>query len=221
VKVLLLIGSPRGGRSTSASLGLYLLEGLRQKGWEAEDLHVQRSLHSLGGARSLVASVDEVDLVVLSFPLYFDSAPAPLIRAMEIIAQHRHGTGGRTALAAIANCGFIEAKQAQSALETCRLFARDAGFEWKGGLAMGGGPMIDGKPLKDVGSMARNAREALDASVAALAGGQAVPSEAVEAMARPGLPKLLYSLLGNQMWKKEARMNGVGGRLRDRPYRRR
>jgi hypothetical protein len=194
---------------------------LDKKGWETEELHVQRSLHSLGGARSLITSAETADLVVLSFPVYFDSVPAALVRAMELMAQHHDGTRGSTGLMAIANCGFVEAEQARSALETCRLFARDAGFEWRGGLAMGGGLIINGRPLADAGPVTRRAMEALDLTAAALADGHSVPREAIDAMARPGWPKVLFTLLSNQRWRREARMNGVVGRLRDRPYRER
>lgn len=81
--------------------------------------------------------------------------------------------------------------------------------------------MINGRPLADAGSAARRAIEALDLTAAALADGKAVPQEAIDAMAKPGLPRPLYILLGNQRWRREARMNGVAGRLRDRPYRER
>ena len=46
------------------------------------------------------------------------------------------------------NCGFAEAHHNDVALDIYRLFARDAGLHWAGGLAIGGGGMFAGKPLK-------------------------------------------------------------------------
>jgi hypothetical protein len=218
MKAVLLLGSPRGERSTSGSLGLYLLDLLGKKGWDLEDLHVPRSLQSLEGIGSLVSAVDNADLVILSFPTYVDSVPAALVRAMGIIAQQRKGNTERTPLMAMANCGFIEAEQNRTALDICRLFARDAGFEWRGGLALGGGGAIDGRPLAAMGGMARNARRSLELAAEALAEGKALPKEAIDLMAKRGIPRWLYITFGNRGWKQRAKLNGALDRMYDRPF---
>lgn len=215
-----MVGSPRGGRSTSGSLGAYLLGLLKDKGWDTEVVHIQMVIHSLAGARMLVRAVEDADLVMLSFPTYFDSVPAEVVRTMNLLVQHGVVDTERTSFMAIANCGFIEAKQNLTALETCRLFARDAGLKWKGGLALGGGPMIDGRPLGEVGNLARNARRALEQAAEALNNGNAVPDEAIDLMARQSLPRALYIAFSNRGWKKQARLHGVGRSIEDQPFRR-
>ena len=89
----------------------------------------------------MLAAVAAADLVVLSFPLYIDSLPAPVIRALELIADDRAGQAprgdlpqesDRRGLVAICQCGFPEAQQDQVALEICANFARTVGFEWAG-----------------------------------------------------------------------------------------
>jgi hypothetical protein len=192
------------------------MDGLAKKGWDVHELHMNAAVRSPDGERGLVSEVGSADLVVLSFPTYIDSTPAAMVKAMTLLAQQRAGRKKAVPLAAIANCGFHEAGQNGTALEICRLFARDAGFEWNGGLALGGGPAIDGRPLAETGGVGRRARRSLDMAAEALAEGGAVPDEAIEIMAKGGVPRWIYTLTGNRRWKERARRSGVDSSLRDR-----
>jgi putative NADPH-quinone reductase len=87
--VLLLVGSPRGSRSTSESLGDYLLKRLHAHGLKTEKVHIHLLVKSAEGRASLLRAFDSSDLAMLSFPLYFDGVPSPVIAALEIIAEHR------------------------------------------------------------------------------------------------------------------------------------
>jgi putative NADPH-quinone reductase len=153
--VLLLVGSAKRPRSTSESLGTYLGERLGERRFEAETLLLHRALKSDASAdkkhpcEELLAAADRADVLVIAFPLYVDSLPYLVIQAMEHIARHRkdahrqaRGKGKSQRLVAIVNCGFPEARQNDTALAICRQFAREAGFEWAGGLALGGGEAI-------------------------------------------------------------------------------
>ena len=53
---------------------------------------------------------------------------------------------------------------------------------------------------------------------AALAAGRPIPSEAVDLMARPAIPKGVYTVVGGYGWRRAADRNGVRAHLRDRPY---
>ena len=83
---LLLIGSPKPGDSSSESLGGYLLEELEKRGVSTQTLKVARAVRTEEATEELHAAVAAADLIVLSFPLYIDSLPAPAIRALELIA---------------------------------------------------------------------------------------------------------------------------------------
>jgi len=218
--VLLLVGSAKRPRSTSESMGTYLCERLGERGFEAETLLLHRALKSDNGREELLAAADRASVIVLAFPLYVDSLPYLVIRAMELVAQHRQarGEGKRQRLVAIVNCGFPETHQNDTALGICRQFAREAGFEWAGGLALGGGEAISGKSLSQVKGMARNVIKSLDLTATALAEGKPVPQEAVESMAKPIIPAWMYALLGGIGWKRQARKHGVQKKLYDRPY---
>jgi len=86
---LLLVGSPFGFRSTSGSLGSYSMDRLTEKGFTTNKAHIHRLVKTQEGIEELLHLVGISDLVVLTFPLYVDSLPAPVIKTMEIITKHR------------------------------------------------------------------------------------------------------------------------------------
>ncbi len=219
--VLLLVGSVRRPRSTSESLGTYLVERLGERGFEAETLLLHRALKSDKSRAELLTATDRADLLVIAFPLYVDSLPFLVIQAMELVAQHRRVRAGgqRQRLMVIINCGFPEAQHNDAAQGICQQFAREAGFEWAGGLSMGGGSAINGQALSEVQGMARNVIKALDLSAEALAAGKSVPPEALGTMSKPIIPSWAYILMGGWGWKRQAKKHGVNKQLRDRPYR--
>ena len=175
----------------------------------------------------LRAAAASADLIVLSFPLYIDSLPAPTIRALELIAEGRAGAadavGGapdpsRPAFVAICQSGFPEVDHNEVAVEICRNFARDAGFEWAGGLILAAGGMVGGQPLRKLQGMMRSAVKALDLTAEELAAGRPVPDEAVQLMAKPPIPKIGYRFMANWGWRSQFKKRGRGGSLKDQPF---
>ena len=218
--VLLLIGSAKRPRSTSESLGSYLIERLEEQDMEAETMRLYRAYRSEEGRAALLAATGIADLIVLAFPLYVDCLPALTIKALKDIAAHRAIEGHRAGqrLVAIVNCGFPEANQNETALAICRRFAHEVDFEWAGGLALGAGQGIDGRPLADMGRMAGDISAALDIAAEALAEGKAVPEEAIAKMATPMIPVWAYTLVGGINWRLQARQHGALRDLNNRPY---
>ena len=219
-RVLFLIGSPKGSKSTSGSLGTYLLKGLNHNGFDTEKVYIYPSVKSDKGRENLLAAIDRSDILILVFPLYVDSLPSLVIRAMELIAEHRKKITNpkKQMFAAITNCGFPEAHQTDTALSICRRFAQEIGMEWLGGLGLGMGGVVNGKPLEKLGFMTRNVRKSLDLTAAALAIGGRVPQEAVDLMSKRFMPAWLYLWFGNMGWKRHAKKNKVLQKIDDRPY---
>jgi hypothetical protein len=219
---LLLVGSPKPGASSSASLGTYLLEELEKRGLRTNTVNLTRALRSDEATEALHAAVAAADLVVLSFPLYIDSLPAPVIRALELIAARRAGSpvapGDKPAFVAVCQCGFPEAEHNEVALEICRNFAPAAGFEWAGGLGMGAGGMAGGRPLREIRGMMRAAVRGLDLAAAELAAGRPVPDEAVRLMAKPAIPGFAYRFVANRQWRGELKKRGATAPLDARPF---
>jgi hypothetical protein len=193
---------------------------LAAHGAETQKLYVYPALRSETRLNGLIAAVAEADLVILSAPLYVDSLPAAVTELLEILHSDlgQHVRPDQQRLVAISNCGFPEAEQNEIALRIYRCFARQAGFVWAGGLAMGGGEVIKGKPLDESGGMARNLIAALDLAADALAGGEPVPQAAMHLMAKPLMPAWIYRTMGNLGWHVQAIPQGTWRQLRARPW---
>jgi hypothetical protein len=219
-RVVVLIGSPKASKSTSESLGNYLIEQLAARGAHTEKIHVSKVLRSIESTDNMMSAVDKADTVILVSPLYVDSLPYPVTKAFELISEYRQGAGTAKAqkLVAIMNCGFPEAHQNDTAIAICRLFARKIGFEWAGGLALGMGGTIDGQALEKLGGMLRNVKRALELTADAIVAGSSVPQEVVDLMAKPFIPKWLYVLVGNFGWITTSKKYGANKNLRARPY---
>lgn len=217
-RVLLLVGSPKGFSSTSASLASYLGAQLQRLGWQEERLHLTPALALPGGRADLLAAVGHASLVVIASPLYLDAPPYPVILAMELVAQDRQASAvaADQRLLAISNCGFPEAHHNDTALAIYRRFAKETGFEWAGGMALGAGEVVDNKPLEHLGGMVENIRQALMVAAEALADGRPVPRRAIALMARPALPRWLYLLMASRGWRRAGQENGAGD-LKHRP----
>jgi len=218
-RALLLVGSPRTRKSSSASLGEYLFEQMNQRGVETETIYLYTSLNSRERMDKMYAALDTADLVVLAFPLYVDSLPAPVLSDLEKIALHRAQKPTSARFAAIANCGFPEAHHNATALAVCAEFAHSAGFEWMGSLSLGGGQgMVNGIPLKELDGRAIPIRQSLDLAAEALASGSPIPEAARAKLAKLSIPNWLYKFFGSWGWKQTAKGYGAQNHLRSRPY---
>jgi hypothetical protein len=223
-KAFLLVGSPKGTKSSSRVLGTYLASKLAAGGMETSEMIVGRALRSGEDLERMLAEADAADVLVVAFPLYVDSLPGPLTQALEAIADRRKVRGAERAterepkLLAVVNCGFPETLQNEPAVAIMKKFAAEAGFHWAGGLALGMGGAVSGSGLEKRGGMVRNVVKALDLTAEALLKGADAPAEAVELMARPLIPKWLYFAMANMGWKQQARKHGVRRQMRARPY---
>ncbi len=223
-KTLLIIGSPKTlSSSTSSVLGSYLLNQLKENGWETDSLTLKASLCTEQGKKELLAAVGSADLLLFAFPLYIDALPFLMTRAMEVIAEHRLSGGHPRPqqLFAISNNGFVESYQNNLALVICQRFALETGMAWVGGLAMGAGEAISGgqplRPFSAFGVPCAHVIQALDAVGAALAQGQVVPVAAAEEISRNPIPHAPFAVwrwiaaktANRQMWDKRAAGNGL------------
>jgi|SRR5271157_127047 len=228
-RALLIVGSPKTKESsTSGLLGGYLLDRLKERGWEAESLTLRASLNRPEGEGELLSSVERAGLILLVFPLYVDALPYLVTKALAVIAAHRRAVRERSPqpLVAIVNSGFPETHQNSVALAICREFAAQSGFTWAGGLALGGGGAIGSQPLtgaKRSGPQVQYVIAALEMTAAALAEGLPVPAEAVRMIARNRIPfalwRWLYTWIGGKGFEKLAAKNGISkDKLLAQPY---
>lgn len=218
-RALLLVGSPRLEKSTSSSLGSYLFEQLNQHGVETETIFLYKAINTPERMEALRQAIQRADLVVLAFPLYVDTLPAPVISVLENVVTNGTEKSKPTRFAAIVNCGFPEASQNDSAVALCAEFSRAAGFEWMGGLSLGAGEgMVQARALREMGGQGASLRQALDGAAGELAQGKAVSDSALSLLAKPLMPQWMYRLGGTIGWKMRARKFGTQKQLNAKPY---
>jgi len=193
-QALLLIGSPKVKKSTSASIGNYLLALLGKKGLRTESLRINAMLKSDESRNKLWSIVNNSEIVILSCPLYVDNLPSFVIEAMELILEQRKSARPirRQQLLAILNCGYPEPEQNAVAIDICKQFAQESGFDWAGGLAFGMGVAIDGHPLEAKKYPVGNIKKSLVLTADALICQKPLPKQAVELMAKPIMPVWFY-----------------------------
>ncbi len=218
-RAVLLVGSPRTRKSTSHAWGSYLMERLAAHGVATETVFVYTALNNAEKMRALLAQVHAADLVVLAFPVYVDSLPAPVITLLERLAAPSAHTPTPVRLVALSNCGFPEVQHNATALAVCAQFAQASGMAWGGSLALGAGEgLVHGTPLAQLDGRAIPLKRALDVAASALAAGQAIPAEAQANLNRPFIPAWLYRLIGSLGWHLQARRYGMAGQLGRQPY---
>ncbi len=221
---LLVVGSPKCEKSTSDAIGTYLMERLGEKGVAWDRAYAYRLIRTAEGREKLLNKVNVADILIFASPLYTDSIPSFMIRAMELINERRSAMESpkEQKLFVIVNNGFPEPVHNQTALAIYQHFARESGIGWAGGARVGWGSAISGRPLSSVGGMVRNLTEGLQRAAEALAEGARVSTEAENLMSKPFIPlllaKLMMSVAGGVSWNSQARKNGVKARMYDRPY---
>ena len=219
-RVLFLVGSARPrGESTSEALGRHVLRQLEAGGMESDVRYVS---HCRGdeALAELAAAVDAADIFLLATPVYVDSLPYLVTLALERIAAAREALSEPRPVRflAITNCGFPEAVHTEVPRAICRAFARRARLECAGTLGLGGGEALRGRAPDRMGWLARHVTRSLDLAAEALLAGRPVPDKAVELMARPLVPAVGYTLIGELGWRRQARSHGVEAQLEARPY---
>ena len=211
-RVVLLVGSPKGLKAgSSVRLGRVITDGLEEAGWHCEAFHLHAAVQTEDTMSELLASLDAAHLVVLSTPLYVDSLPAPVIHALHRIASHRAGANGGSAprFLSIVNCGFVEPRQNEGAQRMLQQFCSQARFESVGSLSLGA-----------TGTMNRKVRKAFKLIVDSLREGILIPEDVYNLTKSLVIPRSLYIVGGNYMWKRQAKANGVRDQLKAQPYKR-
>jgi len=227
-KVLVMTCSPRGSKSTSEYLGMYLARRLKAKSVETETVRLYAVMETAGGQKELLSSVDRADILILAFPLYSDTLPALAIKALEIIAEHRSNMGNpkRQRFAVIVNCGFPEAFQNDTAVAICRRFTKETGMEWAACLSVGGGggvksksELFGGRPMEKMGFLFRKLKISVD-RIADHLSGDIKSQEVMEFKINAQEPKLFYAL-GALLFniRRPAKKNRLTWKqLKDRPF---
>jgi hypothetical protein len=120
-------------------------------------------------------------------------------------------------LLAIINCGFPEPLHNNVAIDICKNFAIESKMNWLGGVGIGGGGAIDGRPLSEVGNI-KNIIQGLNLISDSILNEHEIPKEAFDLLSKLLIPSWLYVNFGSIGWRLMARKNKVKTSLFYRPY---
>jgi multimeric flavodoxin WrbA len=227
LKVALINGSPKSGKSTSRKILEAVLTQLEPY---AETVWIDTAAGKLpDGVCQTLASCDAA---VLAFPLYVDGIPAHLLRVMKDVETA--GTDGGAAqnlrektlmVYPIVNCGFMDEDYPEIAIEMVRLWCNRTGFAFGRAVGFCGGGMGPSLTIgKGPGTALGKALTKLTEDIRTGKSGEqtgrptrsTTPSEDIRTrgsgdiiLTKPTFPRFLYNISGNQGWKKAARNRGL------------
>ena len=218
-RIVAINGSPKAGKSVSGML-VKRLEGIL--GADIDVYQAVRLMQSEEDARAekaskTVANILKADVLVIAFPLYVDSLPAPLIKALTLLEQAaRELDTPLPTVYGICNCGFYEAEHTRLALRMVRHFAQRAGLGWGYGVGIGCGGFVYSVDKSMEKGPAAKIYAALHAMGEAIRDGGTKEREDV--FVTPQIPRLMYKVAGHMGWRKMAKKNGVSGQLWAKPH---
>lgn len=199
MKIALINGSPKGKRSTSASL-LEDLQGCI--GEKAETVWVE--LNREAAPEEAIQALKQADVWVFAFPLYVDGVPGHLLACLVQLGAALPGDGEKPVYG-IVNCGFYEGIQTEPALWIMENWCEKAGYVWGGGIGVGGGGGLAMMPKMEPG---KGPRAPIDMALSELAD-RLLRREAREnSYVSVAFPRFLYKLAAQSGWRKAIRANG-------------
>ena len=137
-KIMIINGSPRAPRSNSrqyAGLFSRFCQG------KTDYFAISRSNHL-----KLCRAMEEYSDVLLVFPLYADSIPVTLLNFLKTLENHMPSQ--RPVISVIINCGFMEPRQNDIAIEMLRFYCKRCGFPFGSVLKIGSGEAILSTPFR-------------------------------------------------------------------------
>jgi hypothetical protein len=208
-RFLLLNGSTRK-KGTSYSFSRTIKMLAEESGNTAEIIHAIDYFDGKEKLEHLKGLISQSDIIAIIAPLYADTLPYHDIWLLEKLAdEFSHELRGKVFFA-VGQCGFPDITRIEPLLNSCRLFAEEMEMKWLGGLAYGGGPMINGSHLEELGKRGEKIIQGFRLALKCILKGEEISAEAQE-LITVRIPKLLYWPLAvylNNNAKKQARQNG-------------
>jgi hypothetical protein len=164
----------------------------------------------LGKIHELLEVIDKHSVIGLIVPLYVDTLPAAVIEILEDLSPYKERLSGKR-LFSLAQSGFPDETRMTPLSLTCKCFAEEMGLQWLGALVHGGGVIIDGRPISDLGKKGARLMEGIKYVLEAIESGGVIPKEA-QGYFSSRIPSFTFPLLAwylNTSAKKESKRNGV------------
>ena len=193
VKRLVLINGSSRKKGTSYSFSRTIGMLAEASGNAAEIIHAIDCFDGKEDFESLKELIIKSDIIAVISPLYADTLPYHDIWLLEKLADEYQDALKGKDFFAVGQCGFPDITRIEPLLDSCRLFAEETEMRWLGGLAFGGGPLINGAFLEELGKK-----------------GEKIDTDS-QKLIMFNIPKLLYRPMAaylNNNARKQARQNG-------------
>ncbi|MCC5910868.1 MAG: hypothetical protein JJT76_10575 [Clostridiaceae bacterium] len=208
-KILILNGSSRK-KGTSFSFSRTIKTLCEDTGNSAEIIHVIDYFKGKEELHQLKELMLQSDIIAMVAPLYSDTLSYYDIWFLErLVSEYSHELRGKDFFA-IGQCGFPDITRNEPLLNTCRFFAEEVGMRWLGGLSYGGGAMINGAFLEDLGKKGEKIILGFKFALEDVLQGHQISSKSQE-LITVEIPKILqWPLVAflNYHTRKKARENG-------------
>ena len=209
-RVVVINGSPKSAESTSSALIKIMEEymGTIIDSFRAVELVRREDAHKV------IADILKADVLLIVFPLYVDSLPAPLLKLLTQIEQAaKIYNSSLPTVYSICNCGFYEAEHNSLALKMTRTFAKKIGAGYGYGLGIGCGGMLAQMkkgPVDNVYAALRDLGNTITAENS---------KESEDVFVTPKIPRFLYKIGGNIGWHQMAGKNNILKQIKAKPHR--
>ena len=203
-------GSPRkNGTSYSFALTIKKLAG--DEGNTAEIIHIIEYFDGKKDFDNLKAIISQSDIIGLVTPLYVDALPYPVIWFLEKLSFELKQELSGKSFFAVSQSGFPDIRLFKPLLGSCRCFAEAVGMNWLGGLGYGGGAIIDGALMENLGKKGRKITSGFKLALEDIIQGRKISSKAQDLLTLK-IPTFLFRPLAaylNHMARSTARKEGV------------
>ncbi|MGL4798703.1 MAG: NAD(P)H-dependent oxidoreductase [Cellulosilyticaceae bacterium] len=205
-KIAFINGSPRA----KGSLSSWFIEYLSPSKSDVECVEYNTlKLHRQPDLTSTFDGILDCDALVVVTPLYVDSLPSHLLEFLKKLENYTQSLSNPPTLIlyGVLNCGFIEGHQNRIAIRILENYAVRMGWQFGGGIGIGGGEMFKG--LKN--SVPRQAKiicpiyEALDALSHAVY--TSTPLSSSPHFVSPKFPKFAFVCMGSLGWLSSLKPN--------------
>jgi Flavodoxin-like fold. len=211
-QIIAINGSPKAKDSVSG----FLIEQLEDIMNVKFDVYQSTQLIRQENVIKTVTEFLNADVLIIVFPLYVDSLPAPLIQLLSLLeTAAKSGANQRPKVYAICNCGFYEADHNRLSLRMLSSFASRCNLRWGYGIGIGCGGFINPKNKNWSKGPAANVYSALCTMGQSIINGT---EDTLDVFVTPTIPRFLYKLGAHMGWNQTSKKNGVRKQLRARPH---
>lgn len=199
MKIALINGSPKVSHSASASL-LTDLKSFLSREADLIDVGLNKAIIS----EKILEELKNADALVFAYPLYVDGIPAHLLSCLMQL-ENTPWSNRKIHVYGIANCGFYEGIQTETALKILQNWCIKTGLIWGGGVGTGGGGAL--AQLPDVKN-GHGPKAPIEKALRSLADSILRYEVQKNNYVTLAFPRFLYKTAGQMGWRQMMKQNG-------------